>query len=151
MATIGENMISTWKTGHRTLDNMLPKINEENISNRLQPELNSVGFLLRHIAEAEHGFSHSVFKGPALTFERKTVGPGITDTGEHTNLEEIKKMLEDSGIALENAFNNLTPEEWEEKVEMRMGTFSRRDFVGYILAHSSYHTGQIGLGLKYGK
>ena len=151
MSDTTENMISAWKTGHRTLINMLPKINEENIANRLAPEANSVGFLLRHIAEAEHGLSHTALKGPALTFERKTVGPGITDTGEHTNVEEIKKMIEDSGLSVENAMRNLTPDEWEEEVELRMGTFSRRDFISYMIAHSSYHTGQIGLSLKYGK
>ena len=151
MADHSEELISQWKTGHRTLDNMLSKINDDNIGNRLHPEANSVGFLVRHIAEVEHGFSHSVFKGPELTYDRITVGPGITDTGVHTNVEELKNMLAVSGTALENAFKNLTKEDWDEKVEMRMGTFSRRDFVAYLIAHSSYHNGQIGLSLKYGK
>jgi len=151
MSNHSEELISQWKTGHRTLDNMLSKINEENIGNRLHPEANSVGFLVRHIAEAEHGFSHSVFKGPALTYDRITVGPGITDTGIHTNVEELKNMLAVSGVALENAFKNLSKEDWDEKVEMRMGTLSRRDFVAYLISHSSYHSGQIGLSLKYGK
>jgi uncharacterized damage-inducible protein DinB len=148
--TKASEMISMWKAGRRTMENTLDKINDENIGNRITPAANSVGFLLRHIAEAEHGFSHLAFKGAPVSFQRKTVGPGIVDTGEHTNLDEIKAMYHESEKAVTAAFNNLKDEEWEEMLELRMGTMSRRDYVSYLANHSSYHTGQIALALKYG-
>jgi len=149
--TNANEMITTLRTGRRVLDNYVDKVTDENIGFRIHPEANSIGFLMRHIAEVEHGLSNLIFNGPALDFERITVGPGITDNGEHTDTAHLKNMLSTSLAALENAFTALTPEEWEETVERRMGTFSRRDYVTWLAAHTGYHAGQIVLAQKYGK
>lgn len=43
------------------LINLLPNISEHDLSKKLAPESNSIGFLLRHIGEVEQLFAKNVF------------------------------------------------------------------------------------------
>ena len=149
--TTAKEMLTVWQAGHKTIERMIEKITPENIGFRVLPEMNSVGFLLRHIAESEIGISKTAFNGPGAEFQRKTVGPNITDTGEHIQVDEIKEMFANAGQAVEAAIANIKNEEWDEIVELRMGTYPRSAYVSWLASHSAYHAGQITLALKYGK
>jgi hypothetical protein len=52
------------------------------------------------------------------------------------------------GKAIENQPNNV----WEETVTTKeFGTKTRAEALGRITTHTTYHAGQLGIILKYGK
>jgi hypothetical protein len=118
---------------------------------RLHSVPNSIGFLLRHIADVELLFSKNVFKAVDVEVKARTV-IDKKDTGEWTNLNELVENLEKSQSVLTEIIENQPNDSWDELITTNeFGTKTKIEAYGRIISHTAYHTGQIALILKYGK
>lgn len=72
------------------------------------------------------------------------------DTGEWTNLAELKEMTSLAAKMLEKAI--LETSDWSEVIETKeFGKKTKAEAFGRIVTHTAYHAGQLALVLKYGK
>ena len=142
-------LLQLFKMGRTRLTNQLPNIKEADLTKKLHPNSNSIGFLLQHIAEVELLFSKNVF-GLDIKVNMQTVGKTIHDTGKFTNLESELKLLTQSAGALEKAILSHQDEDWSSNVTTaEFGTVTKAEALSRIISHTAYHAGQIGLILKY--
>jgi uncharacterized damage-inducible protein DinB len=143
------NILEIYKAGRSMLKRFVyPNLTPEVLNNKVHPDSNSVGFLLRHIAEADYSFATS-FLNNTETAGNKTIGASVENPNHFTNLDELLAFLDQSAAMFERAIENTN--DWDAKVESRMGTLTRREGVGRNIAHTGYHAGQISLAIKYGK
>ena len=75
-----------WKMGRTRLTNQLDYISEDDLLKRVHSESNSVGWLLRHIAEVEFLFAKNVF-GRDLNIKAQTIGSIAKDRGQFNELD----------------------------------------------------------------
>jgi uncharacterized damage-inducible protein DinB len=130
---------------------LLDQLSEPELRKSLHPVPNSIGFLLRHIADIELLFSKNVFKAVDVQVKARTV-IDKKDTGEWTNLNELIEYLEKSQSVLTKIIVNQPNDSWEELITTNeFGTKTKIEAYGRIISHTAYHTGQIALILKYGK
>lgn len=142
-------LIAMWKEGRTRFAQLLDKALETDLSKRNGDSPNSAGFLIRHIAEVELLFAKNVFGITETKIVAKTLIAG-KDTGEWTNLEELKSLAEYSAEILEKAI--ALQENWDEVIETKeFGKKSKAEALGRITTHTAYHAGQLALALKYGK
>ena len=133
------------------LTTLLEIITEIDLSKKIQPVPNSVGFLMRHIGDVELLFAKNVFHGSEIHVVAKTLIDG-EDTGAWTNLEEINTYLQEAYHSLEEVLKNQPDESWSELITTKeFGTKTKAEAFGRIISHTAYHSGQIALILKYGK
>src|SRR5689334_15108984 len=105
------NLLETWRMGRAVLKAfVLSKLTPEVISNRVHPDSNSVGFLLRHIAEADYSMA-ATFLNSTEMIDKQTLGPGITDNGSLTDMQELVTLLEQSAQVVARAIENTT--DWD--------------------------------------
>lgn len=144
-----DQLLQMFKMGRTRLTNQLPNIKESDLTKKLHPNSNSIGFLLQHIAEVELLFSKNVF-GLDIKVSMQTVGKTIHDTGKFTNLESGLKLLTQSAEALEKAILSHKDGDWGLNVTTaEFGTVTKAEALSRIISHTAYHAGQIGLILKY--
>ena len=142
-------LLQMFKMGRTRLTNQLPSIKEADLTKKLHPNSNSIGFLLQHIAEVEFLFSKNVF-GLDIKVTMQTVGKTIHDTGKFTNLEAELNLLTQSAEALEKAILSHQDGDWSSNVTTaEFGTVTKAEALSRIISHTAYHAGQIGLILKY--
>ena len=136
--------------GRTRLTNMLPNITEKDLTRKLHPQSNSIGFLLRHIAEVEHLFAKNVFQTD-VKITTQTIGKDIHDTGRHTDLKVLTELLDNGYLALSQAVLAVPDNGWSETVTTaEFGTVTKAEALSRIMTHTAYHAGQIGLIIKYG-
>jgi uncharacterized damage-inducible protein DinB len=139
------------KEARKRLKLLLDQLTETDLRKRLHSVPNSIGFLLRHIADVELLFSKNVFKAVDVEVKARTV-IDKKDTGEWTNLNELVENLEKSQSVLTEIIENQSNDSWDELITTNeFGTKSKIEAYGRIISHTAYHTGQIALILKYGK
>ena len=127
------------------------QLTESDLRKTLSPSSNSIGFLLQHIADVELLFSKNVFKSMDIAVKAKTVIEK-KDSGEWTNLIEIIAYLNESKNRISEAIINQKESSWNDLITTNeFGTKSKMEAFGRIISHTAYHTGQIGMILKYGK
>ncbi|MFO7798367.1 MAG: DinB family protein [Rhodohalobacter sp.] len=144
-----QNYYDMWKMGRTRLTNQLDKISEEDLLKRVQSESNSVGWLLRHIAEVELLFAKNVFERD-LNVKAQTIGSIAKDRGQFKELEPLLELIERAEEELGSAIQEI--EEWDDEVTTaEFGTVTRAEALGRIMTHTAYHAGQISLAKKYGK
>ena len=142
-------LIAMWKEGRTRFSQLLDKTLASDLTKRNGVSPNSAGFLIRHIAEVELLFAKNVFGLREVKIVAKTLISG-KDTGEWTNLEELKSLAEYSAEMLEKAIS--LQENWDEVIETKeFGKKSKAEALGRITTHTAYHAGQLALVLKYGK
>lgn len=130
--------------------NQLNDISESDLLKKLHPSTNSIGFLIRHIAEVELLFAKNVFGDLSVKVVAKTV-IAKRDTGEWTNLRELIEYQEDAFLKLKSIISKQTDEDWEEMVSTKeFGTKTKAEAFGRIVSHTTYHAGQIAIINKYG-
>jgi uncharacterized damage-inducible protein DinB len=128
---------------------LLPVITENDLSKRLDPESNSIGFLLKHIAEVEQLFAKNVF-GLEIKVTANTIGK-TKDSGRYINLSELLESLSAAEKVLTMALQSQKEEDWESNVTTaEFGTITKAEALARIISHTAYHSGQIALILKYG-
>lgn len=146
-----EELLKMYKMGRTRLTNQLPAIKETDLSKKVIAESNSVGFLLRHIAEVEHLFAKNIF-GLDIKVTLHTVGKGVHDTGKFTDLKNELDFLNEAAAVMEKAILKHKEDEWQHNISTpEFGTLTKAEALARIISHTSYHAGQVGLILKYGK
>lgn len=137
--------------GRTRLTNQLPNIKETDLVKKLHPESNSIGFLLRHMAEVEHLFAKNVF-GLDIKVTLQTVGKGIHDTGKFTNLQSELDLLNAAASFMEQAILKNSDDDWKNNITTaEFGTVTKAEALSRIISHTGYHAGQVGMIMKYGK
>jgi uncharacterized damage-inducible protein DinB len=133
------------------LQQLTIQLTENDLRKTLSPSSNSIGFLIQHIADVELLFSKNVFKSMDIAVKAKTVIEK-KDSGEWTNLIEIIAYLNESKNRISEAIINQKENSWNDLITTNeFGTKSKMEAFGRIISHTAYHTGQIGMILKYGK
>ncbi|MDI1321676.1 MAG: DinB family protein [Algoriphagus sp.] len=142
------SLMALWKEGRTRFTKLLDAAQESDLPKRNGDSPNSVGFLIRHIAEVELLFAKNVFGLSEVKIVAKTLIAG-KDTGEWTNLDELKEISNYASEMLGKAI--LAQENWDEIIETKeFGKKTRAEALGRITTHTAYHAGQLAIILKYG-
>ena len=145
------NLLALWKEGRTRFSDLLSTISEDDLKKTLAPAPNSVGFLMRHIADVEPLFAKNVFNASGVEVHAKTV-IAKKDTGEWTNLSELLSYQQLSYNTLEKVLQEQMEDDWEKTITTKeFGTKTKAEALGRIVTHTTWHAGQIGIILKYGK
>jgi uncharacterized damage-inducible protein DinB len=138
-----------FKMGRTRLTNQLDNINEDHLRNRLHQDSNSVGWLLRHIAEVELLFAKNVF-GRDLYLKAMTIGSVAKDRGQFDELQPLLNLIQKAEDELGAAIKEIT--DWDKEVTTaEFGTVSKAEALARIMTHTAYHAGQVRLAVKYGR
>ena len=140
-----------YKEARTRLDLVLKNIKTEDLSKKLEPCPNSVGFLMRHIGDVELLFSKNVFKAAEIQVKAQTV-IDQKDTGIWTDLDELNGYLSNSFETVLSAIAQQDDETWDELIETKeFGTKTKAEAFGRIISHTAYHAGQLAIIAKHGK
>ena len=130
--------------------NQLENLTKDDLIKKLAPSVNSVGFLIRHIGDVELLFAKNVFGDSSVKVTAKTVIEKI-DTGEWTDLEVLKNYVSESFEKLKAIIEKQTDDDWEETISTKeFGTKTKAEAFGRIISHTTYHSGQMAIIIKYG-
>jgi uncharacterized damage-inducible protein DinB len=151
MKTKTQLFLELWIESRTRFTNQLENITEQDLNKKLDPSVNSVGFLIRHIGDVELLFAKNVFGATDVKVVAKTVIEKH-DTGEWTNLQELKEYVAYSFETLKSIVEIQTDEDWETEITTKeFGTKTKAEAFGRIVSHTSYHAGQMAIINKYGK
>ena len=141
--------LQMWLMGRKRLTGQLDEIREEDLLKRVHADSNSVGWLLRHIAEVELLFTKNVF-GKEIEVKAQTIGSVAKDQGQFNKREPLMELIKRAGNQLQSAIE--TVDDWTAEVTTaEFGTVTKAEALARIMTHTAYHAGQIGLARKYGK
>lgn len=145
-----DQLLALWEEARTRLEDKLKDITTEDLRKKLVPSPNSVGFLLRHIAEVELLFSKNVFGAKDTKIIAKTI-IAQHDTGEWKDLDKLRIIINRSRETLRTIILNQTDNDWNVEIKTaEFGTKTKAQALGRIISHTAYHAGQIGIILKYG-
>jgi uncharacterized damage-inducible protein DinB len=145
------NFTLLWEEGRTRFTKLLFTMKEEDLVKTLSPSPNSIGFLIRHIADVELLFSKNVFKADDIQVHAKTV-IAQRDTGEWTNLKELTEYQQFAFDHLKSVIQKQGDEDWQQSITTKeFGTKTKAEALGRIVSHTAYHAGQLAIILKYGK
>lgn len=149
MRTQTQILLELWIEARTRFANQLPALSAEDLKKKLLPSPNSIGFLIRHIGEVELLFAKNVFGAPDVRIAAKTV-IAKRDTGEWTNLEELKEYVAYSFETLKAVVEKQSDQDWETTITTQeFGTKTKAEAFGRIVSHTAYHAGQMALIYKY--
>ncbi len=144
-------LLTLWREARSRFSNQLKGLKSEDLSKMLGDSPNSVGFLIRHIADVELLFSKNVFGQSEVKVSAKTVIDKY-DTGEWNDLETLLDYQQYAFECLEKAILSQTDADWETTITTKeFGTRTKAEALGRIISHTAYHAGQLAIVLKYGK
>jgi|TARA_R110000868_G_scaffold221281_1_gene472807 uncharacterized damage-inducible protein DinB len=142
--------IELWEEARTRFSNQLSNVTQEDLSKRLLPAPNSIGFLIRHIGDVELLFAKNVFGAQDVKVIAKTV-IAQKDTGEWTNLAELLEYVEYSFQMLGSVLEKQQDKDWEATVTTKeFGTKTKAEAFGRIVSHTVHHSGQMAIIKKYG-
>ncbi|MDC6389082.1 DinB family protein [Maribacter sp. PR1] len=143
--------VELWTEARTRFTKQIEILREEDLKKKLPPSVNSVGFLIRHIGDVELLFAKNVFGASGVKVIAKTV-IASTDTGEWTNLSELKDYVSYSFNTLKAIVEQQTVMDWETLVTTKeFGTKTKAEAFGRIVSHTNHHAGQMAILIKYGK
>ncbi len=146
-----ELLLELWIESRTRFTNQFETLQQEDLAKKLEPSVNSVGFLIRHIGDVELLFAKNVFGAKDVKVIAKTV-IDKRDTGEWTNLQELKDYVNHSFNSLKSIVESQSDEDWETTITTNeFGTKTKAEAFGRIVSHTAYHAGQIAIINKYGK
>lgn len=144
------NYLQAWVEARTRFSNQLSVLKVADLTKRLGNAPNSVGFLIRHIADVELLFAKNIFGNKDLKVHASTVISG-KDTGEWIDLEALLSYQQEAFEALNDIICQQSDSDWEQVVNTKeFGTKSKAEAIGRIISHTAYHAGQLALALKYG-
>ena len=150
MKTKTELFLELWVEARTRFTNQLVSISERDLFKKLPPSQNSIGFLIRHIGDVELLFAKNVFSDSSVKVSAKTV-MAQHDTGEWTNLDELKEYVSHSFECLKAIVIKQTDEDWETIITTKeFGTKTKAEAFGRIVSHTAYHAGQLAIINKCG-
>ena len=95
-------------------------------------------------------FAKNVFGDANVKVVAKTVIEK-RDTGEWTNLQELKEYIVYSFESLKSIVEKQTDDDWETTITTNeFGTKTKAEAFGRIVSHTAYHAGQMAIVNKYG-
>ena len=151
MKTKTQLFLELWIESRTRFSNQMENITTLDLTKKLDPSVNSVGFLIRHIGDVELLFAKNVFGATEVKVVAKTVIEKH-DTGEWTNLQELKEYVVYSFETLKSIVEIQTDEDWETEITTKeFGTKTKAEAFGRIVSHTAYHAGQMAIINKYGK
>jgi uncharacterized damage-inducible protein DinB len=143
-------LIELWREARTRFSNQLENFTENDLKKKLAPSPNSLGFLIRHIGDVELLFAKNVFGASEIKVIAKTV-IAQKDTGEWTNLPELKEYVAFSFESLQSIVEKQSETDWETIVTTKeFGTKTKAEAFGRIVSHTAYHAGQMAIINKYG-
>ena len=144
-------LLELWIEARTRFTNQLKALTTEDLSKKLSPSPNSIGFLIRHIGDVELLFAKNVFGASNIRVIAKTVIEQ-KDTGKWTKLDELKTYVEHSFNELNKIVELQTEADWQTIVETKeFGIKTKAEAFGRIISHTAYHAGQMAIINKYGK
>lgn len=150
MKTTTELMIELWEESRTRFSRQMEDLNEPDLQKKLGGSTNSVGFLIRHLAEVELLFAKNVFGDSSVQVSAKTV-MYKKDSGEWVDLQALKTIAEKSFTKLKAIVEQQSDEDWETSVSTKeFGTKTKAEAFGRIVSHTAYHAGQMAIINKYG-
>lgn len=145
-----QHFYQLWAEARSRFSNQLPYLKETDLTKKLGNSPNSVGFLMRHIADVELLFAKNVFGLKDITVSARTVIVQH-DTGEWQNLPELLAYQKYAFGSLERAIITTHDDDWETVIETKeFGKKTKAEALGRIVSHTAYHAGQLALAIKYG-
>jgi len=145
-----QTLLPSLQTARSRYLETLAHLEEKQLTWKLAPGSNSIGFLIHHIAEVEYRFCAMFFQQPLPEgFTLATIGP-VKDEGSYTDLAALHAIKEASYAHLLQALGSLPEAAWDVPCEAPIGTLTPRQALGRLMYHLGYHGGQIGLIRKYG-
>jgi uncharacterized damage-inducible protein DinB len=150
MKTQTQQLLALWMEARTRFSNQIENLTEQDLTKKLGTSPNSVGFLIRHIGDVELLFAKNVFGAPDVKVIAKTVIDKY-DTGEWTNLQELKEYVAYSFETLKSIVEIQTDADWESPITTKeFGTKTKAEAFGRIVSHTAYHAGQMAIINKYG-
>ena len=150
MKTQTQTLIELWKEARTRFTNQMENIKETDLPKKIEPSVNSVGFLIRHVGDVELLFAKNVFGAADVKVTAKTVIDKY-DTGEWTNLGQLKDYVKYSFETLQGIIEKQTEADWETEISTKeFGTKTKAEGFGRIVSHTAYHAGQLAIINKYG-
>ncbi|MCH8534822.1 MAG: DinB family protein [Flavobacteriaceae bacterium] len=145
------HFLNLWKEARSRFQQQMQKISEEDLKKTLGKSPNSLGFLIRHIAEVEQLFAKNVFQLNAVKITAKTIIER-EDTGKWINLQELKEIHEQAFEKLQQAIKQQSNEDWKKEVTTKeFGTKTLSEAFGRVVSHTAYHAGQMAIINTYEK
>jgi hypothetical protein len=145
-----ETILDLWLEARTRFSNQLELLTEADLAKKLPPSPNSAGFLMRHIGDVEFLFAKNVFGAADLKVSAKTV-IDKHDSGEWTNLVELRDYVNSSFNVLKAIIEKQSADDWDtEIVTKEFGTKTKAQALGRISSHTAYHAGQLAIIVKYG-
>lgn len=151
MRTKTQLILELWLEARTRFSNQLESLTEADLTKKLAPSVNSVGFLIRHIGDVELLFAKNVFGATDVSVVAKTVIDKF-DSGEWIDLESLKEYVALSFEKLKEIVAPQTEDDWETSITTKeFGTKTKAEALGRIVSHTAYHAGQLAIIAKYGK
>ncbi len=151
MKTKTQVFVELWTEARTRFTKQLDSLTEEDLKKKLPPSVNSVGFLIRHIGDVELLFAKNVFEDKSVKVIAKTV-IAQKDTGEWTNLAELKAYVASSFNILKEIVAQQKDTDWETTISTKeFGIKTKAEAFGRIVSHTNHHAGQMAILVKYGK
>jgi uncharacterized damage-inducible protein DinB len=145
-----ELMLAMCLEARTRFSNQLASIQESDLKKKLANSTNSIGFLIRHIGDVELLFAKNVFGDASVKVTAKTV-IAQQDTGEWTDLDSLKRYVNESFEKLKNSVEKQSDSDWETTINTKeFGSKTKAEAFGRIVSHTAYHAGQMALIKKYG-
>ncbi|UFJ43187.1 DinB family protein [Brevibacillus humidisoli] len=142
-------LLPIWQKARSRYQDTLDGLRSDELTCRLVPGSNSIGFLLRHNAEVEYRFALMFFgRGLPEDVTLETIGP-VKDDGRYTDLTQLLPFMEQANAHLVNAMHSLPVDKWDAPAEAPIGTMTPREAIGRLIYHMGHHGGQIALIRKY--
>lgn len=149
MKTKTEILLELWTEARTRFSNQLQNLTEADLTKKLNPSPNSIGFLIRHIGDVELLFAKNVFGDSTVKVIAKTV-IDKKDTGEWTNLADLTAYINQSFTTLKAIVEKQSDEDWETSITTQeFGTKTKAEAFGRIVSHTTYHAGQMAIIKKY--
>ncbi len=144
-----EHLYQLWLEARTRFSNQIQQISASDLKKKLGNSPNTLGFLIRHIADVELLFAKNVFGLPDVKVTAKTV-IDKHDTGEWTDLQSL---LEYQNYAFETLSKAIQEQKnWDGTITTKeFGTKTKAEALGRIVSHTAYHAGQMVIILKYGQ
>ncbi len=150
MKTKTQLLLELWVEARTRFTNQLGNLTAEDLKKKLGDSPNSVGFLIRHIGDVELLFAKNVFGDSSVKVIAKTV-IAQHDTGDWTDLDELKNYVGESFEKLKAIVEKQTDADWETTITTKeFGTKTKAEAFGRIVSHTAYHAGQMAIINKYG-
>ena len=150
MKTKTDLFLELWIEARTRFSNQLVTLTSLDLTKRLPPSVNSVGFLIRHIGDVELLFAKNVFGASDIKVSANTVIDKY-DTGEWIDINSLKEYVSLSFEKLKEIVGTQLDEDWETTITTKeFGTKTKAEAFGRIVSHTTYHAGQLAIIVKYG-